>query len=115
MFTAFPMRKARYLLTRQETGLDRIKPHQLTRQTGAMLATARLKRGWALQKAADEIGCNLSHYWRMENAQGAPSTALAVDIAYALGLSRDQARVLMSEAVPGVGKAKAKAAAKAAA
>lgn len=96
--------------------MDHIKPHRLTRETGAMLAAARLRRGWTLQKAADETGVSLSHYWRMENSQGAPSTAMAIELSYALGLTREQAGILMSEAVPGVGKSrtKVKAAAKAA-
>jgi transcriptional regulator with XRE-family HTH domain len=72
-----------------------------------MLRAARKQRGWTLAKAGDEIGVHLSHLSRMETAHAAPSTALAVDIIYAYRLSQDQARILMSESVPGAGRDKA--------
>ena len=86
--------------------MSSIKSHRLTLETGAMLRDVRKQKHWTLEKASQEVGVHLSHLWRMEAGQAAPSTALATDIVFAYGLNRDQARILMSESVPGVGRSK---------
>lgn len=90
----------------RESRMNQIKPHRLSPETGAMLRDVRKERGWNLDRASREVGVHLSHLWRMEAGQAAPSTALATDIVFAYGLNRDQARILMSESVPGVGRSK---------
>jgi transcriptional regulator with XRE-family HTH domain len=84
-----------------------IKPHRLTPETGAMLRDARKQKRWTLEKAAQEVGVHLSHLSRMETGRSAPSTALAMDLVFVFQLDHDQARRLISEAVPGVGRDKA--------
>jgi transcriptional regulator with XRE-family HTH domain len=86
--------------------MNNVKAHRLTPETGAMLRAVRKQKHWTLEKASQEVGVHLSHIWRLEAGQAAPSTALATDIMFAYGLNRDQARILMSESVPGVGRSK---------
>ena len=83
-----------------------IQHRTLTPDTAAMLRAARKAKGWTLVRAADHIGMNFSYLSHLERGNRAPSTALAVDIIYALGLNQDQARALMAESVAGVGRDK---------
>ncbi len=83
-----------------------IRLHNLTPETAGMLLAVRKGKGWTLSRAAEAVDCDLSFIWRLEHSQAAPSVAMATDIVFAYQLNRDQARILMSESVPGVGRSK---------
>jgi transcriptional regulator with XRE-family HTH domain len=78
--------------------------HTITPELAAVLADARLRRGWSLREAARNVGVAAGTIAHLEHARRAPSVVVARNIARAYQLSPSEADMLFAQAIENAGK-----------
>lgn len=73
-------------------------------KVAAMLARARLSRGWSVRQAARQAGVSPGTIAHLEKARRAPSVRLAEDLIEAYELGETARALLLAEAVPDAGR-----------
>lgn len=69
-----------------------------------LLRWHRQARGWSLRRAGQETGISYTHIASMESGVRAPSTVVAELLVQAYEMRPADAELLLSAAVPGVGR-----------